>query len=241
MTILSVADLRHHFSGLHVLRGVTFELCAGEVVGLVGPNGAGKTTLLSILAGGLRPSAGRVFFQGTEATGWRADQAARAGVARTFQLPRPFPSMTVLDNVTTAAHLHHPRSAKARGAAWTLCDSLELDAVAQHPVKGLSVATRKRLELARALATEPRVLLLDEVASGLTPTETTAAIDLIRGIAASGVTVLVVEHVMDVITALCSRVLVLVDGELVADAPPDKALTEPAVVGAYLGGGEADA
>jgi branched-chain amino acid transport system ATP-binding protein len=241
VTILSVADLRHHFSGLHTLRGVTFELRPGEVVGLVGPNGAGKTTLLSILAGARRPSAGRVFFQGTEVTGWRPDQAARAGVGRTFQLPRPFATMTVLDNITTAAHLRHRGSAQARNAAQTLCDGLELGAVAHQPVSGLSVASRKRLELARALATEPLVLLLDEVASGLTPTETAAAIDLIRGIAASGITILVVEHVMGVITALCSRVLVLVDGELVVDAPPDEALTDLAVVEAYLGGGEHDA
>jgi branched-chain amino acid transport system ATP-binding protein len=240
MTVLSVTGVSHRFGGVRALTEVTFAVDAGQVVGLVGPNGAGKTTLLSIIAGALRPTTGQLTMRGRTVRRWSPHRAARAGVARTFQIPRQFGSMTVLDNITTAAHLHHRSTTAARGAALQLCHALELEEMANHPVGELSVTSRRRLELARALATEPRLLLLDEVMAGLTPTETNNLVHTVQSIADSGVTILLIEHVMTVITALCQRVLVLDTGRLIADAPPEQALTDPAVVTAYLGA-DADA
>jgi branched-chain amino acid transport system ATP-binding protein len=188
-----------------------------------------------MIAGAQRPTSGRLSFDGREVTGWQPHQAAAAGVGRTFQLMRVFGSMTVLENLTTAAHLRHRTKAAARGVAAEICESTGLGEFAHRPAATLTGATKKRLELARALATSPRLLLLDEVLSGLTPTETAAAIELIGQVHAQGITIVLVEHVMQVVMSLCPRLVVLDFGKLIFDGSPSEAVKDQAVLDAYLG------
>jgi branched-chain amino acid transport system ATP-binding protein len=235
VTLLEVTGLTRRFGGLVALDQVDLAVQAGDIVGLIGPNGAGKSTLLSILAGAQRPTRGRVVFDGRDVTGWRPYQAAHAGVARTFQLTRMFDSMTVLDHLVTAAYLRHPHRRDARTVARTVCDEFELTALAHQRASTLPPAWRKRVELARAMATRPRLLLLDEVLSGLTTPETAAAVGLVERIHAAGITIVMVEHVLDVVMALCSRVHVLNFGQTLFDGTSAAATSDPAVITAYLG------
>jgi branched-chain amino acid transport system ATP-binding protein len=235
MSLLSVDGLTKRFGGLTAVDEVSFAVEEGTVTGLIGPNGAGKSTLFSMIAGAARPTSGRLLFDGKEVTGWQPHQAAARGVARTFQLMRVFGSMTVLENLTTAAHLRHRSKSSARAVASEVCATTGLAEFAHRPAATLTGATKKRLELARALATAPRLLLLDEVLSGLTPTETAAAIELIQRVHDQGITIVLVEHVMQVVMTLCPRLVVLDFGKLIFDGTPADAVADQAVLDAYLG------
>ena len=235
MSLIQVEHVTKRFGGLAAVDDVTFDVEAGTITGLIGPNGAGKSTLFSMMAGAQRPTSGRILFDGKDVTGWQPHQAAAAGVGRTFQLMRVFGSMTVLENLTTAAHLRHRTKAAARADATRVCEETGLAPLAHRPAATLTGATKKRLELARALATGPKLLLLDEVLSGLTPTETVAAIELIEQVHAQGITIVLVEHVMQVVMSLCPRLVVLDFGKLIFQGTPEDAVADQAVLDAYLG------
>jgi branched-chain amino acid transport system ATP-binding protein len=235
VALLKVDGLSVRFGGLWANRDISFDVEAGALVGLIGPNGAGKSTLFGAIAGALRPTSGRLLFDRREVTGWQPHQATRAGVGRTFQLMRVFASMTVLENLTTAAHLRHRGGAAARRTAERVIDDIGLGPVAHWPAAGLTAAWKKRLEMGRALATEPRLLLLDEVLAGLTPTEATEAVALVRQINRAGVTVIMVEHVMEVIMPLCDRLVVLHYGQKIAEGAPTEVMRDATVIEAYLG------
>lgn len=233
--LLEVDRLSCRFGGLWANRDLTFQVEQGGIVGLIGPNGAGKSTLFSMVAGAQRPTAGRLTFDGRDVTGWSAHQAARAGVGRTFQLMRVFGSMTVLENLTTAAFVRHRRPRDARRYARQVADLAGLGPVLDRPAASLTAAWKKRLEMGRALATAPKLLLLDEVLSGLTPTEAREAVEVVREVNRTGVTVLMVEHVMEVIMPLCDQLVVLHYGQKISEGPPEQVANDPAVVEAYLG------
>ncbi|MGH2714825.1 MAG: ABC transporter ATP-binding protein [Thermoleophilaceae bacterium] len=239
MSLLAVQGISRRFGGLVAVDNVSFEVDERQIFGVIGPNGAGKSTLFTLLSGFARPSAGRFYYRGADVTGWRPDQAAAAGVARTFQLMRTFGSMTVLENVMVGAHLRQRSRRRARAAAEEVLETTRMTELADVPASGLTAASRKRLELARALATQPKVLLLDEVLSGLTPREAAEAVQIVRGLPDRGVTTLMVEHVMEVIMPLCDRVVVLHHGRKIGEGPPEEVAADPEVVEAYLGGGRA--
>jgi len=235
MSLLEVEGVSKSFRGLRALDDVSLGADEDEFVGVIGPNGAGKTTLFSVIAGQLPPSSGRILFDGRDITGWPAHRVARAGLVRTFQLMRPFESMTVLDNVAIATHARHRRRAAARGAAAEVVHRVGLDGFRDRPAGVLSTAGLKRLELARALAVQPRMLLLDEVLAGLVPTERLPLIELLRSLASEHVTVVFIEHVMAAVMALSQRVLVLHEGRVLAEGTPDEVTADRKVVEAYLG------
>jgi branched-chain amino acid transport system ATP-binding protein len=235
MSAIELAEVTRRFGGLTALDRVSFAVEPGSILGLIGPNGAGKSTLFSILGGQQSPSSGRIRFAGRDVTGWQPHQAAAAGVARTFQLMRVFGSMTVLENLVVAAHLRHGRSKGARAEAERICADVGLTAVAGQAAATLTAASKKRLEIGRALATGPTLLLLDEVLSGLTPTETNDAVHMIRRIHDDGMTIILVEHVMQVVMSLCPRLVVLDFGRLIFDGPASVAVDDRAVLDAYLG------
>jgi len=235
MTLLQVESLTKTFGGLTAVRDVGVEVTEGEFLGIVGPNGAGKTTFFSLLAGQIEPTRGKVVFDGRDITGWGPARAASVGLVRTFQLMRPFESMTVLDNVAIAAHARHRSRRAARRAALEVIDRVQLDRYVYHPSGSLPTAGLKRLELARALALEPRLLLLDEVLAGLVPAERAPMIELLREIHADGMTVMFVEHIMAAVMALSQRLLVMAEGAELALGDPQEVISDPRVVEAYLG------
>jgi len=235
--LLELRDVGKTFGGLQALSGVSFSLAAGQIVGLIGPNGAGKTTLVNVVTGVQTPTAGRVLFEGRDVTGQRPHQSARRGLARTFQIVQPFPEMTVLENVAAGA-LFAGGAASRRAAedeARLHLDFVGLGQEADRLAAALTLPSRKRLELAKSLAMRPKLLLLDEVNAGLNPTEVDAAVALVRAIAARGITVLLIEHLMKVVFSLSERVLVLHHGMLIADGPPGAITRDQRVVEAYLG------
>jgi branched-chain amino acid transport system ATP-binding protein len=235
MALLEVAGVEKRFGGLQALAGVSFTVEAGEIVGLIGPNGAGKTTLFHLLSGFIAPDAGTVSFAGTPVTGLRPHALCLRGLARTFQIVKPFPGLTALENVRVGALVRRPRFADAHARAREILQLVGLGARADLPARALTLAERKRLELARALATEPKLLLLDEVMAGLNATETGEVVELCRRINAGGVTILLIEHVMRAVMSLSRRILVLSQGQLIASGPPAGVAADRRVIEAYLG------
>jgi branched-chain amino acid transport system ATP-binding protein len=237
--LLEVERLTKRFGGLVANEDVSFEVAPGEIIGLIGPNGAGKTTLFNSLAGFFPPTAGEIRLDGEAITGLPPERIAALGVARTFQIVRVFRSMTVLENVMVGAMLRHKAVARAAEQARETLKFTGLERRADEPAGRLTVAEQKRLEMARALATTPRLLLLDEVMAGLTPAEVLEAVELVRRIRGRGVACIIVEHVMEGIMPLADRILVLENGRKIAEGPPAAVAADPAVITAYLG--EADA
>jgi branched-chain amino acid transport system ATP-binding protein len=235
MSLLEVERLTRRFGGLAAVAEVSFAVEEGEIVGLIGPNGAGKTTLFAVLAGALAPSGGRIRFDGRDVTGWASQKAARAGVGRTYQIVRTFRSMTTFENVLVGAYLRSASPRAARMRAMAVLERVGLERVAYEPGVNLPLALKRRLELARALATAPRLLLLDEVMSGLTPVEAAQAVELTRSLNADGLTIILVEHVMEVVMPLSARVVVLDHGAKIAEGPPAAVSRDAAVIEAYLG------
>jgi branched-chain amino acid transport system permease protein len=234
---LACADVWKAFGGIQALRGVSLTLAPGEILGLVGPNGSGKTTLINLISGHYRLDRGRITLGSEELSARPAHEVARLGISRTYQIPRPLAHFTALENVTVAATFgaarHAPGDARAAASEWLEFTGLARRAGA-HPSE-LNLHERKFLELARALAGRPRVILLDEVLSGLNPTEIASAIRLLHAIRARGVAILFVEHVMHAVVELCDRVVVLNEGEVIATGTPDEAMRAPRVVDVYLG------
>ncbi|KQU28866.1 ABC transporter ATP-binding protein [Rhodococcus fascians] len=235
MSLLSIENLSKSFSGIHAVREVSLDVPEHEFLGIIGPNGAGKTTLFSLLSGEQPPTAGRVIFDGTDITGWPASKIARAGLVRTFQLMRPFESMSVLENVTIAALSKRKSRKDARRHALEVLDRVQLSDQVGGKVSTMSTAGLKRLELARALAMEPRVVLLDEVLAGLVPAERAPMIELLRSVHQQGQTVMFVEHIMAAVMALSERLVVMHEGAVLTSGDPRTVVADERVVEAYLG------
>jgi branched-chain amino acid transport system ATP-binding protein len=234
--LLSVARLSKRFRGLVAVDEVSFEIAAGEIFAVIGPNGAGKTTLFAMIAGALAPDDGTVTFAGARIDGSTPDAVCRRGIGRTFQIVRPFPALSVEDNVVIGALLRRSDMRSARAHARTVLDALDLADKRTAPAASLTLPDRKRLEVARALATDPKLLLLDEVMAGLRPTETDRMVAILRKLNRdTGVTILLIEHVMRAVMALAGRMLVLHHGAAIAQGAPTAVVRDPVVITSYLG------
>jgi branched-chain amino acid transport system ATP-binding protein len=238
-----VKKLTKYFGGLAAVRDVSFEVRRGQIFGFIGPNGAGKTTLFSMIAGAYKPTSGQVFCRGKEITGLPSFRLVHEGIARTHQVVRPFRNMTVLENVEVGAYFgrHVEEHKVARERALESLRRVGLRSLSDTPAYVLSVGNQKKLEVARALATSPDLLLCDEICGGLTRAETAAMLDLLREIRARGTTIMYVEHDVKAITAVCDRILVLNYGRKLSEGSPEKIQNDPAVIEAYLGASAAGA
>lgn len=237
--LLIVDDVSKGFGGLLAVDGVSFNVQPGRITALIGPNGAGKTTLFSIISGFLSPDQGRIVFDGRDVTGEPPYQLARRGVARTFQIVQPFAGLTVRENIAVGSHLSRRSRSEALTAAGDVACSVGLEAQLESPAAALTVAGSKRLELARALAIEPRLLLLDEVLAGLNPSEIRDMVPVIRTLAGTGMTIVMTEHVMQAVMSLAEQVFVLAEGRVIAQGTPQQVAADRQVVEAYLGQGAA--
>jgi ABC-type branched-subunit amino acid transport system ATPase component len=237
MSLLEVTDVAKRFGGVVALDGVTMQVEEGEILGLVGPNGSGKSTLINVLSGFYAGDRGRVEFAGTDATSLPANRVAALGIARTYQIPRPFDTMTPRENIAVSYMFgqHRHSLAEARKAAGEWLDFTGLEDVADTAINELTLHQLKFLELARALATQPSLLLLDEVLAGLNPSEINQSVDMIQRVHARGITLLIVEHVMRAVMALSHRIVVLDQGKVIVEGEPEKVMADPAVIRAYLG------
>jgi branched-chain amino acid transport system ATP-binding protein len=234
--LLEVVNACKNFSGLRAVAEVSFSVAEGEIFAVIGPNGAGKTTLFNLIAGAMAPDEGRISFAGARIDRLPPDEVCRRGIGRTFQLVRPFPGLSVEDNVVIGALLRHSNVSSAMRHAHDVLWRLDLFDKRAQPAGALTLPDRKRLEVARALATEPKLLLLDEVMAGLRPTETDRMVEILRKLnRESGMTILLIEHVMRAVMSVATRVLVLHHGAAIAEGPPEAVVREPAVVQSYLG------
>jgi len=237
--LLSIRGLSRSFGGLKAVQNVSLEVPQGSLTALIGPNGAGKTTLFALMSGFLQPDSGTVFYAGEDITGRAPHLNARRGMTRTFQIVQPFATQTVRENIAVGAHLHLVDRSESLAEAERVAQQVGLGTQLDKPASDLTVAGRKRLELARALATRPRLLLLDEVLAGLNPQEIAEMIPVVRAIAQGGVTVLMIEHVMQAVMNLAAHVWVLAQGQLIAQGSPAEVTSDERVVEAYLGHGTA--
>ena len=235
MPLLEVSNLSKNFGGLRAVSHLTFGVESGEILGLIGPNGAGKTTVFNLITGFLRPTIGQIRLAGASLVGLKPHAVTRRGVARTFQIVKPFPKLSVKENVTLAAFMRLPARRDAEAEACRRLDQVGLSTKAESLASDLTLAEQKRLEMARALATQPRLLLLDEPMGGLNPKEVEDASALVNRIRDAGVTVILVEHVMRAIMRISHRVVVIHHGEKIADNSPDQVVRNPDVISAYLG------
>jgi branched-chain amino acid transport system ATP-binding protein len=233
--LLSVTDVSKRFRGLTAVSHVSFDVQPGEMFAVIGPNGAGKTTLFNMIAGAMAPDGGSITFAGEKIDGLRSDRIAQRGIGRTFQLVRPFPSLSVEDNVVVGALMQTNELEGARNIAYEIMSQLDLLGKRAQIASSLTLPDRKRLEVARALAGRPKLLLLDEVMAGLRPTETDRIVAILRELNRAGLTILLIEHVMRAVAALASRILVLHHGAAIAEGTPENVLRDPAVVHSYLG------
>jgi len=237
--LLRVENVSKRFGGLRAVDDVSFVAEAGRITALIGPNGAGKTTLFSIISGFLPPTSGRILFDGVDITGEPPYRLARRGIARTFQIVQPFAGLTTRENIAVGAHLSRPKRAEALAAAGEVAATVGLADMLDRPAAALTVAGRKRLELARALALAPRLLLLDEVLAGLNPSEVRDMIPVIRAIRDRGATIVMIEHVMQAVMSLAEDVFVLSEGRIIAHGAPQTVASDPRVIEVYLGQGAA--
>jgi branched-chain amino acid transport system ATP-binding protein len=235
MSMLAVSDLTCSFGGLTAVLDLSFTINEGEIVGLIGPNGAGKTTTFNMLAGFIQPTSGEIVYEGKRINGLKPHQVCDLGITRTFQIVQPFPEMTVLENILIGAYVRYPNTADAKRKAMQVLERLDLQHKADHMGRDLTILELKRLEIGKALATEPRLLLLDEVAAGLKDMEVDNILALVRQLNKEGMTFLIVEHLMKVIMNLSHRIIVLEFGQMIAQGTPQEVSHNPAVLAAYLG------
>jgi branched-chain amino acid transport system ATP-binding protein len=233
--MLSLEHVTKRFGGLTAVRDVTLEVRAGDLLGVIGPNGAGKTTLFNLIGGYYRPDEGRIVFEGRDVTGQPAHTIAMLGLTRTFQIVKPFGNLSVLDNVMIGALTRRASTCEARADAQRVIDVCGLGPHAAARARALPLALRKRLEVARALATQPRLLLLDEVMAGLNPTELAAMVELVRRLHGAGLTLIVIEHIMAAMMRLAQRIVMLHHGEKIAEGTPREIASDRRVIDAYLG------
>jgi branched-chain amino acid transport system ATP-binding protein len=235
MALLTVKGLTKFFGGLKAVHDLSFEVQPGEILGLIGPNGAGKTTAFNLIAGFIHPTKGQILLDGENIVGMKPYAITRKGIARTFQIVKPFRKLSVLENVTLAAFLRFPSRGEAEPEARKVLERMGLGSKISALAIDLTLSEQKRLEIARALATQPKLLLLDEPMGGLNATEIEQASGLVREICKGGVTIIWVEHVLKAIMNSSNRVVVINQGEKIADAPPEQIVENPDVIAAYLG------
>jgi branched-chain amino acid transport system ATP-binding protein len=236
VSLLEVRHVGKSFRGLRAVHDASFEIPQGSINGLIGPNGAGKTTLFNMIAGVFAPDSGKIIFEGKEIQGLRPDQVCAAGIGRTFQIVKPFAGLSVLENVMVGGFLKEKTASGARAVALAVIRKLNLEAKAGQPASSLTLPDRKRLEVARALATRPKLLLLDEVMAGLRPTECDQMVEVFRDLNRSdGTTILLIEHVMRAVMALAQHIGVLNHGEVIARGTPQEIVMDRAVLDCYLG------
>lgn len=233
--ILEVRNVSRSFGALWAVRDVSFTVAPGELLGLIGPNGAGKSTLYNLIAGALKPARGEIIFSGQNITGWPSYRIARLGIARTFQIPKPYRQLSIIENVMLTAFQREHSMSQARALAETTLADVGLNDYVNAPIGTLTVGLLKRLEVARALAMRPRLVLFDEIMAGLTPTEVGAMTEFVAQLPARGITVIWVEHVLYAVMKTASRIIVLDRGEVIANGIPGDVARNPAVITAYLG------
>ncbi len=240
MALLEVTGITKRFGGLVAVDDLSLSLDKGQILGLIGPNGAGKTTAFNMISGFYKPDEGEIYFDGKKINGLRPDQVCKLGLARTFQIVKPFPQLSVRDNVMVGAYNRTNSRRESRQKAEEIIDFLGMSDISDMTAGSLSVAYRKRLEIAKVLATDPKIILLDEAMAGLRPTETDHMIDLVRQVSNQGIALLLVEHVMRVIMSLAERIVVIHHGEKIAEGEPKEIVQDKAVIDAYLGEVEID-